>query len=127
MTAQLHDRRIAFLTANEGVEQVELTEPWEAVQRAGGTPVLVAPKVGTVQAFNHLDAGTRSMRPLPPRTPTPATSTGSYCQAGSPPDQLRIYADAVRFVKDFFEAGQPVAVICHGPWTSSRPVCSTAA
>ena len=47
--------KVAFLVANEGVEQVELTEPWEAVEEAEGTPVLVAPKTGAVQAFDHLD------------------------------------------------------------------------
>ncbi|MGH8973471.1 MAG: DJ-1/PfpI family protein, partial [Acidimicrobiia bacterium] len=52
---ELKGKRIAFLMANEGVEQVELTEPWKAVQDAGGQPVLVAPEAGRVQAFNHID------------------------------------------------------------------------
>jgi len=54
---QLDGKRIAFLVAQEGVEQVELTEPWKAVQAAGGTPELLAPEGGEVQAFNHLDKG----------------------------------------------------------------------
>src|SRR4051794_19973911 len=55
MTEELKGKQIAFLVANEGVEQVELTEPWAAVERAGGTPLLVATEAGTVQAFDHLD------------------------------------------------------------------------
>ena len=55
MANELSGKKIAFLVANEGIEQVELTEPWKAVQDAGGTPELIAPKPGTVQAFNHLD------------------------------------------------------------------------
>src|SRR3546814_11380307 len=56
MAAELTDKKIAFLVANEGIEQVELTEPWKAVEAAGGQPVLVAPEGGTAQAFNHLEA-----------------------------------------------------------------------
>src|SRR3546814_17138301 len=55
MTAELTDKKIAFLVANEGIEQVELTEPWKAVEAAGGQPFLVAPDSGTAQAFNHLE------------------------------------------------------------------------
>src|SRR3546814_11594494 len=56
MTAELTDKKIAFLVANEGIEQVELTEPWKAVEAAGGQPFLVAPEGGTAQALNHLEA-----------------------------------------------------------------------
>ncbi|HMC72445.1 MAG TPA: DJ-1/PfpI family protein, partial [Mycobacteriales bacterium] len=59
MAGALEGKRVAFLMANEGVEQVELTEPWKAVQSAGGEPVLLAPEPGEVQAFNHLDKGDR--------------------------------------------------------------------
>lgn len=55
MANELHGRRVAFMIANEGVEQIELTKPWEAVRDAGGTPELLAPKPGMAQAFNHLD------------------------------------------------------------------------
>lgn len=74
MRKQLDDKRIAFLVATEGVEQVELTEPWKAVEQAGGHPELISTEAGKIQAFNHLTAA------------------------------------------DTFEAGKPVAVICHGPW-----------
>jgi protease I len=57
MATELSGRRIAFLVANEGVEQVELTRPWTVVEQAGGQPVLAATKPGKTQAFNHLDKG----------------------------------------------------------------------
>jgi protease I len=118
MTAQLQDRRIAFLTANEGVEQVELTEPWEAVKQAGGIPVLVAPEAGKVQAYNHLDAADTFDASVAVKDADAGDYDGLVLPGGvANPDQLRMDDDAVRFVKDFFEAGQPVAVICHGPWT----------
>jgi len=66
---ELSGVRVAFLTANEGVEQVELTTPWQAVQDAGGTPELLAPKAGQVQAFNHLDKG--DTFPAPGASPCP--------------------------------------------------------
>jgi protease I len=57
MSSQLNGKKIAFLVAQEGVEEVELTEPWKAVENAGGTPELIAPDDGEVQAMNHLDKG----------------------------------------------------------------------
>src|SRR6478735_6656780 len=106
MTAQLQDRRIAFLTANEGVEQIELTEPWEAVKRAGGTPVLVAPQVGKVQAFNHLDKADTFEASISASDADAGDYDGLVLPGGvANPDQLRTEPDAVRFVKDFFEAG----------------------
>jgi protease I len=57
MSEQLRGKRIAFLTANEGVEQVELTEPLKAVREAGAEAALLAPEQGDVQAFDHLDKG----------------------------------------------------------------------
>ena len=118
MTDQLQGRRIAFLVANEGVEQVELTSPWEAVRAAGGTPELVAPEAGTVQAFNHLDrAGT-----FPVDSAVGEVRVDDYDALVLPggvanPDQLRAVPEAVAFVRGMFETGRPVGVICHGPWT----------
>jgi putative intracellular protease/amidase len=81
MTSELRGKTVAFLVANEGVEEVELTEPWKAVAAAGGTPRLVSVEAGEVQAFNHLDrvSASRSMRPLTLRTPT--DSMRSSCRA----------------------------------------------
>ena len=116
--ANLSDKRIAFLTANEGVEQVELERPWHAIEDAGGSPELVAPEGGQVQAFNHLDkADTFDVS----KTVAAANAT-DYDALVLPggvanPDNLRTHQDAVAFVRDFFEAGKPVAAICHAPWT----------
>jgi len=116
--ADLSGKRVAFVTANEGVEQVELERPWQAIESAGGTPELLAPDVGQVQAFNHLDkADTFEVA----RTVSDA-DPGDYDALVLPggvanPDNLRTHEDAVSFVRSFFEAGKPVAAICHAPWT----------
>jgi protease I len=111
-------RRIAFLTANEGVEQVELTEPWEAVVATGARPVLIAPELGQVQGFHHLDRGDVFEATLAAAEADVDAFDALVLPGGvANPDQLRTDPDAVRFVADFFEAGKPVAVICHGPWT----------
>jgi protease I len=117
MANELQGMRIAFLVANEGIEQVELTTPWEAVQEAGGTPELIAPKSGKAQAFNHLDkADTFTVGRI-----TSEISARDFDAIVLPggvanPDQLRMDEAAVDFVRQMFEAGKPVAVICHGPW-----------
>ena len=118
MPETLQGKRIAFLVANEGVEQVELTEPLKAVRDAGANIDLLAPNDEEVQAFNHLDKG---------ETFTPDKAVGSADVADyeglvlpggvANPDQLRTDADAVAFVKAFFDAGKPVGAICHAPWT----------
>jgi protease I len=118
MTSQLQQRRVAFLVANEGVEQVELTAPWKAVEDAGGTPVLVSLESGKVQAFNHLDQADTFAVDV-----TVADAAGQSFDAlvlpggVANPDRLRMEPKAVHFVRSFFDEGKPVAVICHGPWT----------
>ncbi|HUJ64693.1 MAG TPA: type 1 glutamine amidotransferase domain-containing protein [Acidimicrobiales bacterium] len=118
MGNELQGRTVAFVTANEGVEEVELNTPWEAVRAAGGTPVLLAPKKGTVQAFNHLDKG----GVLTADRATSEVSVEDFDALVLPggvanPDQLRTDRAAVELVRAFFDTGRPVAVICHGPWT----------
>ncbi len=118
MANELDGRRIAFVIANEGAEQVELTKPWEAVQQAGGTPELLAPKPGTAQAFNHLDKGDTFPVTKPVGEADPADYDALVLPGGvANPDQLRMVPEAVRFVRAMFQAGKPAAVICHGPWT----------
>ncbi|GLW49543.1 glutamine amidotransferase [Streptomyces sp. NBRC 14336] len=110
--------RIAFLTAPEGVEQVELTEPWQAVLDAGHEPVLVSTEPGEVQAFEHLDkADTFPVQEVV--GDTSADSFGGLVLPGgvANPDFLRMDDKAVAFVNAFFEQGRPVAAICHAPWT----------
>ena len=118
MATELNNRKVAFLTANEGVEQVELTEPWSAVEDAGGQPVLVSLESGTVQGFNHLDKADTFAVDVTVSEVDPAEYAGLVLPGGvANPDQLRMDGDAVAFVKSFFDDGKPVAVICHGPWT----------
>ncbi|MGW0550990.1 type 1 glutamine amidotransferase domain-containing protein [Streptomyces altiplanensis] len=110
--------RIAFLVAPEGVEQVELTEPWQAVTDTGDTPRLVSTKPGRIQAFNHLDKADT----FPVDQVASEASVEEYGALVLPggvanPDFLRMDEKAVAFVRAFFDAGKPVASICHGPWT----------
>ena len=118
MSAELDGKRIAFLVAPEGVEQVELTEPWKAVQQAGGTPELISTEVGKVQAFNHLTAADTFDAEKSADSVRATDYAGLVLPGGvANPDFLRTKKPAVDFVKGFFDAGLPVAVICHGPWT----------
>lgn len=118
MADELTGKTIAFLVANEGVEQIELTEPWQAVQNAGGVPQLIAPDPGKTQAFNHLDKADAFPVDVTVADARPADYDALVLPGGvANPDQLRTSDDAVAFAKAFFEAGKPVAAICHGPWT----------
>ena len=115
----VNGKKIAFLVAAEGVEQVELTEPWAAVEKAGGQPVLV---VGgdqkQVQAFNHLDQGDTFDADVPVSEARVGDYAGLVLPGGvANPDQLRMDAPAVDFLRHWVEAGKPIAAICHGPWT----------
>ncbi|PYC84716.1 protease [Streptomyces tateyamensis] len=117
----LQGKTIAFLVASEGVEQVELAEPWQAVAEAGGTPRLVSTRSGKVQAFNHLERGDTFEVDDVVGTLS-ADDAGDYDALVLPggvanPDALRLDSSAVDFVRSFFEAGKPVAAICHAPWT----------
>jgi protease I len=118
MSDRLQGKRIAFLTANEGVEQVELTEPLEAVREAGAEADLLAPEEGEVQAFNHLDKGEKFAVDRAVGDADASEYDGLVLPGGvANPDQLRTKAEAVEFVRAFFEADKPIGVICHGPWT----------
>jgi protease I len=116
MMGSLEGKRVAFL-ATDGVEQVELTEPLKAVRDAGADTDLVSLKPGQIQGFNHLDrADTFSVE----QTVSHADA-GSYDALVIPggvanPDRMRTDPAAVKFVRDFYEAGKPIGVICHGPW-----------
>jgi protease I len=118
MASSLQGKTIAFLVAPEGVEQVELTEPWKAVEQAGGTPRLVSTDAGAVQGFNHLDkADTFDVHETVGQAKV-AEYHGLVLPGGvANPDFLRTSPAAVAFAKSFFDAGKPVASICHAPWT----------
>ena len=118
MSDTLNGRRIAFLVAPEGVEQVELTEPWQAVKDAGGTPQLVSTQTGQVQGFNHLDKADRFDVDLTVDQAQVGDFDGLVLPGGvANPDILRTVPKAVAFVKGFFDEAKPVAAICHAPWT----------
>jgi protease I len=118
VTNELGGRRIAFMAANEGMEQVEFTEPWRAVKDAGGAPELLAPQPGKAQAFNHLDKADNFPVDRAIADADPGDYDGLVLPGGvANPDRLRTVPEAVQFVRSMFAAGKPAAVICHGPWT----------
>jgi protease I len=109
--------KVAFLVALQGVEQAELTEPWKAVEDAGGTPHLISTASGTIQAFHHLDRAAT----FPVDRVVTEVGAAEYDALVLPggvanPDFLRMNPRAVAFAESFFGAGKPVAAICHAPW-----------
>jgi protease I len=118
MANKLQDKRIAFLVAPEGAEQVELTEPWDAVTGEGATAELLSTEEGEIQAFNHLDKGDTFKVDHVVGDVSPSDYDALVLPGGvANPDFLRMDKDAVAFVRGFFEQAKPVGVICHGPWT----------
>jgi deglycase len=116
MAKELQGKRIAFL-ATDGVEQVELTEPWKAVEKAGAEPVLVSPKDDEILGLKHIDKGDTFEVGIPASKANADDFDGLVLPGGVVnADDLRTDQSAVRFVRAFFDAGKPVGVICHGPW-----------
>jgi protease I len=115
-TESIKGKRIAFL-ATDGVEQVELTEPWKAVESAGATPELISLKSGEIRGFNHDEkADTFPVDKLVADV-SAEDFDGLVLPGGvANPDTLRMNDEAVDFVRDFFKQQKPVAAICHGPW-----------
>jgi protease I len=117
MAQTLNGKTVAFL-ATDGVEQVELTEPWKAVEEAGGSPVLVSLEAGEIQAFDHLDKADRFAVDRRVGEVDAADFDGLVLPGGvANPDRLRMDEQAVSFARAFVLDGKPVGVICHGPWT----------
>jgi protease I len=113
---KLQGKRVAFL-ATDMVEQVELTEPWKAVEGEGAQPELISLEEGEIQGFKHYDKADKFKVD---RTVEEATAD-DYDALVIPggvgnPDTLRMDENAVEFTRQFFEQGKPVGVICHGPW-----------
>jgi protease I len=113
---ELQGKRVAFL-ATDGVEEVEYTQPREAVEKAGGVAELIAPQGGGIQAVNHMDksqvlAVQKVLKEADPDDYDALVLPGGVAN----PDKLRMDPDAVQFVRTFFASGKPVAAICHGPW-----------
>lgn len=118
MAGRLEGLPVAFLVAAEGTEKVELTQPWEVVTDEAGIAKLVSQRSGEVALFDHLDRdGT-----WPVDVSLDSAKVDDFAGLVLPggvanPDQLRMDQRAVDFVRGFFDAGKPVAVICHGPWS----------
>jgi protease I len=114
---KLDGKRIAFL-ATDGVEQVELTEPLEAVRDEGAEVDVISLKKGEFQGFEHLDKGQTFTADKAVKDASADDYDGLVLPGGvANPDFLRSDEDAVRFVRSFVEAKKPVGAICHGPWT----------
>ena len=116
--AKLDGKKVAFLVANEGIEQVELTEPRKALEEAGATVDLIAPEAGEAQAFNHLDKGDTFPVDQAVADADPSSYDALVLPGGvANPDALRTDATAMNFVRAFMTSGKPVAAICHAPWS----------
>ena len=117
MAEDLSGKKIAFI-ATDGVEQVELTEPWKAVKDAGAEPELLSIEEGQIQGVNHDEKADKfDVDKL-----VGDASVGDYDGLVLPggvfnPDALRMDENVISFLQEFFKTGKPVGVICHGPWT----------
>jgi protease I len=116
MAGELDGMRVAVL-ATDGVEQVELDRPWQALEEAGAEPALVSLEGGTITAYDHIDKGDQRKVDAVVSTADPDAYAALVLPGGViNSDFVRADADAVAFVTSFFEAGKPVAAICHAPW-----------
>ena len=116
MANTLQGKKIAIL-ATDGFEQSELTEPRQALQEAGAETQVVSPKQGKIKGWNHKDWGDEVSVDLALKSANPSEFDALLLPGGvMNPDQLRMNPDAVKFVRHFFDAGKPIAAICHGPW-----------
>ena len=117
MAAELNGRSVAVL-ATDGVEQVELTKPVQALKDAGAQVQVIAPKTGTIQGWNHLDKGDTITVDQPLDQADPSRYDALLLPGGVVnPDQLRLQPKAIEFIRHFVASGKPIAAICHGPWT----------
>jgi protease I len=115
--AKLDGKRVAILVA-EGFEQSEMTGPRKALDEAGAQTRLVSPSQGEVQGWNHFDKGDRFTVDVPLEQARAEDFDALVLPGGvANPDQLRTMPKAVAFARSFFDAGKPIGVICHGPWT----------
>ena len=113
----LSSKRVAVVAADL-VEQVELTEPWEALEKAGAKPELISIEPGEIQGFNHFDkADTFKVDRTIDEVDADDYDALLLPGGVGNPDILRMNEKVVRFIREFFEQGKPVAAICHGPWT----------
>jgi protease I len=109
--------KVAILIT-DGFEQVEMVKPRQALDDAGAETSIVSPKQQTVRAWDITEWGEQFPVDLPLERARETDFDALLLPGGvMNPDALRMQPPAVSFVKSFFDAGKPVAVICHGPWT----------
>jgi protease I len=114
---ELNGKKVAILVA-DGFEQVELTDPQRALEEAGAETIIVSPAQGKVKGWNHTEWGDELPVDLRLEEAEPEDFDALLLPGGvMNPDKLRRNPKALQFVKSFFDAGKPVASICHGPWT----------
>jgi protease I len=113
----LNTLKVAILVT-DGFEQVEMTQPQQALEQAGAETHIISPKPDRVQGWNHFDKGDFFPVDVSLEQANPSDYDALLLPGGvANPDQLRTNDRAIAFVKSFVEAGKPIAVICHGPWT----------
>lgn len=117
MAERLDGKRVAALVAH-GFEQIELFDPKDALIAAGATVDVVSPEKNTVRGWNHTEWG-KEVSVDRPLDQARADDYDALLLPGGVmnPDRLRMIPKAVEFVRQFFDDGKPIAVICHGPWT----------
>jgi protease I len=124
MDANLKGRKVAILVT-DGFEQVELTEPRKALDAAGAQTKIVSPKTDKVRGWKHVEWGDEMKVDTPLANARPEDFDALLLPGGViNPDKLRMEPKAVQFVKSFFDAGKPVAAICHGPWSVVEAGCA---
>lgn len=121
---ELDGLKVAIL-ATDGFEEVELTEPRKALDKAGAKSVVVSPKDRDIRSWRFTDWGDT----LPVDLPLDQARAEDFDALLLPggvinPDKLRMVPKAIAFVRAFFEAGKPVAAICHGPWSIVEAGCA---
>ncbi len=113
----LNGKKVAILVA-DGFEQIELTSPREALDRAGARTQIISPVKGRVQGWNHDEKADKFEVDVPLEKAEAEDFDALVLPGGvMNPDKLRTNEKARKFVRDFFDQGKPVAAICHGPWT----------
>ncbi len=113
----LNGKRVAII-ATDGFEQAELLEPRKALQDAGATAEIVSPKAGKIKGWNHTDWGQEVQVDKTIDSVHAADYDALLLPGGvMNPDKLRRNPKVLQFVKEIFDAGKPIAAICHGPWT----------
>jgi protease I len=117
-------KKVAIL-ATDGFEQVELAEPRKALDQAGAQTQVVSPKAGEIRGWKFTEWGDTVKVDLPLEQAKPEDFDALMLPGGvMNPDRLRMEPKAVEFVKAFFDAGKPVAAICHAPWTIIEADCA---